>query len=114
MFVYRKGLSKVIPLCFAVVFCLCLAGCNDEAEEHSNRGISLWKKDKYEEAIAEFNKAIEINPKHAKSYYYRSNAYYDDGQYNRAWSDVHKAEELGYKVAPRFLKILREVSGRER
>lgn len=64
------------------------------------------------EAIAEFDKAIELNPQYAKAYYLRANAYYDDGRYGKAWDDVHKAQELGYRVAPRFLDILREVSGR--
>ena len=114
MLVCRKGLNELLPFWLAVVICLCLVGCNDEVTQHSNRGIALWKKDKYDEAVAEFNKAIELDPKHAKSYYYRANVYYDCGQYGRAWDDVHVAEELGYKVAPRFLKVLREVSGRER
>jgi tetratricopeptide (TPR) repeat protein len=109
-----KGLNEVLPLWVMVIVCLCLAGCHDEATQHSNRGIALWKQDKYDEAIAEFNKAIEIDPKHAKSYYYRANVYYDCGQYSRAWKDVHEAEDQGYKIDPRFLKILREVSGRQR
>lgn len=114
MFVRKKWLNEALPLWLAGIVCLFLVGCNDEATQHSNRGIAFWRKGKYEEAIAEFDKAIELDPKHAKAYYYRANVYYDDGRYSNAWNDVHKAEELGYKVAPRFLKILRKVSGRER
>lgn len=91
---------------------LFIIGCRDEATKHSNSGIALWKEGECGEAIAEFDKAIELNPQYAKAYYFRANAYYDDGRYGKAWDDVHKAEELGYRVAPRFLKILREVSGR--
>ena len=98
----------------SVVVCLFLVGCLDEAGEHSNSGIGLWKKGEYDAAIAEFDKAIELNPKYGKAYYYRANVYYDDHQYSRAWDDVHAAQELGYRIAPRFLKILREASGRER
>lgn len=96
------------------VICLFLIGCNDEAAEHSDRGIVLWKKGAYGAAIAEFDKAIELDPKSGKAYFYRANVYYDDRRYSKAWDDVHAAQELGYRIAPRLLEILREVSGRER
>lgn len=96
------------------VVCLFLVGCNDEAAERCDRGIVLWKKGAYDAAIAEFDKAIELDPKSGKSHFYRANAYYDDHRYSKAWDDVHAAQDLGYRVAPRFLEILREVSGRKR
>ncbi len=56
-----------------------------------------------------------MNPKNAKAYYYRANAFYDSGQYNsRAWADVHAAEALGYRITPSFVRVLSGVSGRER
>jgi tetratricopeptide (TPR) repeat protein len=112
--VYNAQTSVRMLLLSGMVICLLLAGCSDEAAKHCNRAIALWKKGEYDEAITEFDKAIELNPNYGKAYCYRANAYYDDGRYGRAWDDVHTAQELGYEVAPRFLKTLREVSGRER
>ena len=101
-------------LCAGAIICLFIIGCNDEAGEHSDRGMALWKKGEYDAAIAEFDKAIELDPKSGKAYFYRANAYYDDHRYSKAWNDVHAAEELGYRIAPRFMEVLREASGRER
>lgn len=112
----RKKERKVSAalLRWSVVVCLFFIGCKDEAAEHNNRGIALWKKGDYSSAKAEFDKAIELNPKSGKAYFYRANVYYDEGRYGKAWDDVHAAQDLGYRVAPRFLEILREVSGKDR
>ena len=114
MLVWKAEISRRVLLWSGVVVCLLFAGCLDEAAEQTDRGMALWKKGEYDAAIAEFDKAIELNPQYGKAYYYRANAYYDDHQYSRAWDDVHAAQELGYRIAPRFLEILREASGRER
>ncbi|MHC4595597.1 MAG: tetratricopeptide repeat protein [Planctomycetota bacterium] len=47
-------------------------------------------KGEYEHAIAEFTKALEINPSLAEAYNNRGFAYYRKGEYDRAWEDVHK------------------------
>lgn len=112
--VRNTRMSYNVLFCSGLILCLFLVGCLDEAAEHSDRGMALWKKGEYDKAIAEFDKALEMDPKNGKAYYYRANAYYDEGRYGKAWDDVHAAQELGYRIAPRFLKILREVSGRER
>ena len=55
-----------------------------------------------------------MNARYAKAYYNRAIACYYKGEYDKAWDDVHKAQNLGYQVHPGFLKLLREASGRER
>jgi lipoprotein NlpI len=64
-------------------------------------------------ALSDFNKAIEIFPGYAWAYLNRGIAYYHMEEYDEAWEDVHKAQNLGYQVPPEFLKALREASGRE-
>lgn len=61
-----------------------------------------------------FGQVIEIDPKYAMAYYNRAILYFGKQEYDKAWEDVHKAESLGSQVSPKFLKALREVSGRER
>ena len=65
-------------------------------------------------AIADFNKAIEINPKHADAHINRGTVYFYIKKYDNAWRDVNMAQALGYKISPVFLKMLREASGRDK
>jgi tetratricopeptide (TPR) repeat protein len=61
--------------------------------------------------------AIKINPKYAKAYRSRAAAYCMTGEYEKAWEDVHKAQNLGQPVPPEFirsLRILSEASGRDK
>ena len=68
----------------------------------------------YDQAISDYSKALEINPKDTAAYNNRGMAYYRKGEYDKAWEDVHKAQSLGFQVRPGFLKNLREASGREK
>ncbi len=61
---------------------------------HTSRGTAYLKKGQYNEAIREYNKALEINPNGTVAYYNRSIAYTRTGQYDKAVSDCNKALEL--------------------
>lgn len=86
---------------------------NDD-ETYYNRGVAYDSKGEYDRAIADYSKAIELNPKYAEAYYNRGVDYYDKKEYDRAWEDVYKAQGLGFKVHPEFLNALRKASGRQR
>jgi hypothetical protein len=45
---------------------------------------------------------------------FRAIAYFYKHEYDKAWDDVSKAQDLGSQIDPEFLKDLREASGRER
>ena len=83
------------------------------AGAYSLRGVAYGKKGEYDQAISDFNKAIELNPKEAIAYNNRGAVYFHIKEYNNAWSDVNKAQALGVQIHPKFLKMLREVSGRK-
>jgi tetratricopeptide (TPR) repeat protein len=68
---------------------------------------------KQEQAISDFNKALEINPRDAMAYVIRGTAYYFQKEYEKSWKDVEKAEYLGYRIDPEFLDDLRKASGRK-
>lgn len=80
----------------------------DKSIDYYNRGSIHLKKNEYDQAILDYTKAIEINPRLGAAYYNRALAYYDKREYDKAWQDVHKTESLGYVVYPRLLKDLRE------
>ena len=71
---------------------------------YNNRGIAyIWKK-QYDLAIADFNKAIELDPKNGKAYNNRAIVYSYQGETDKARQDLHKAQSLGIAVNPDFLK----------
>jgi len=67
---------------------------------YNNRGNSYLSMGKYDQAISDFNKAMEIKPRDALAYYLRGKAYYFKKEYDKSWGDINKAQELGLKVPP--------------
>ncbi len=63
-------------------------------EEYIERGLVLVDGGRYEEAIQEFNKAIEIDPNNPEIYFYRGNTYADKGDSDKAIDDFTKAIQL--------------------
>ncbi len=66
---------------------------------YNNRGISYVSKGRYTPAIADFDRAIEINPRYAKAYTNRGNVYWHRGQYDQAVSDYNKALSINPRDA---------------
>jgi Tfp pilus assembly protein PilF len=71
-------------------------------------------KGQFDQAIADLNKALELDPKYDLAYYGRARAFYGKKEYGLAWEDVRKAQSLGIKIDPKFLDDLRRASGREK
>lgn len=59
-----------------------------------SRGNTFLQEGQYDAAIAEFNKALEINPKSALAYYHRGLAYSNKGLHNAAVADFTDAIAL--------------------
>jgi len=93
--------------------CVFLAGCSTRAPKPVDRE-PVFQADRYDRAISEFNKVLEKNPRDARAYYERGLVYYNKGEYDKAWQDVHKAQSLGYHVPPEFIRLLSEVSQKNR
>lgn len=82
-----------------------------EAKSCLDRGIGYGKQGQHDLAIAEFTKAIEIDPTPSIGYYNRALAYFFKKEYDKSWKDVEKAQSLGYQIPPKFLEDLRKQSG---
>jgi len=64
------------------------------------RGFIYLLLEKYKEAIAEFNKALEINPESSSYFFsFRGDAHFELGNYQEAINDYTKAIELKPKYA---------------
>jgi len=83
-------------------------------EAYYGRGFAYGHKGDYDKAIDDFTKVIILSPGFADAYNNRAVAYCSKKEYDKAWVDIHKAEELGYKVNPDFLIDLKKASGREK
>ena len=66
---------------------------------HLYKGVTYVHKRQYDEAISDYTKAIEINPRFAMAYRTRGTAYFRKRQYDEAISDYTKAIEIN----PRYV-----------
>ena len=100
-----------------VVLCAFLAGCGRAILPDPSVPVDrepAVQADRYDQAISHFNRVLEQNPRDARAYYERGLVYYNKGEYDKAWQDVHKAQSLGYQVPPEFLSLLSEASRNSR
>jgi Tfp pilus assembly protein PilF len=78
-----------------------------------SRGLQYEASDKYDRAIADFTKAIELNPQDPMAYDHRGDAYYRVHDYTRAIADFTKVIEInpGYANVYFNLGISYKASG---
>ena len=74
-------------------------GSLSEAEQRHNAGLELFEQGHLEEAIAEYDEAIRLEPRTFIVYYYRGIAYHALGQLERAIEDLNEAIRLDPKYA---------------
>ena len=72
------------------------------AVDYNNRGIAYSDKGLYDQAIADYTKALELNPKDADAYYNRGLAFRKQGLYDQAIADYTKTLELNPKDAEAY------------
>jgi tetratricopeptide (TPR) repeat protein len=73
-----------------------------EKEGIKIRGLAYEEKGQCDEAISNYTKALEINPRDAEAYYNRGIAYDNKGQYDQAISDYTKALEINPRDAEAY------------
>jgi tetratricopeptide (TPR) repeat protein len=79
-----------------------------------DRGTVHVATKQYDKAIADLSVAVAKAPRFGDAYGNRAVAYYGKGDHERAWQDVHKAQQLGHEMPASFLDKLRRASGRSR
>ena len=90
-------LKYLFILLFLAVFST-VSFAQNSAVDHFNRGIEQRNDGEYEKAIAEFTKAIQLDPKMADSYYERGSALLTlETDLDAALRDFSKAIELNKK-----------------
>ena len=69
------------------------------ASTYYNRGVAYKNEGRYDRAIADYTKAIKLDPKHAYAYHNRGIAYGDKGDYDHAIADYTQAIKLNPNYA---------------
>ena len=105
-------ISKYLPIA-AIIFAIAILEgeakeTGDSSSNHNNKGVELAQERKYEDAVKEFNLAIQANPKNAKAYINRGSIFRamhaQDQQYDDAIKDFTKAIEIAPKDPQGYLE----------
>ena len=78
---------------FLLVLCVTV-GCGNKADYHNKEGLYLYSKRKYDEAIAEFKKALELNQKHYDAHFNLGVVYYAKNMPDESIAELKKAIEV--------------------
>jgi len=84
----------------------------EDPSAYINRGTLYAQQGSFVPALADYDKALDLNPSFKEVYFNRAVVYYQLKQYNKAWKEVHNAQESGALVNPGFINELKKVSGR--
>jgi tetratricopeptide (TPR) repeat protein len=90
---YKSKINKMKKLLILFI-ALNFSGYSQTAIQYYNNGIDKYDLKDYVGAIADFNKAIEINPNDTLAYYSRGASKYNLQDYRGAVTDLNKAIEL--------------------
>ncbi len=75
---------------------------NAMANAHASAGLHHYNNHEYGAAIAELNRAIELEPRHAHYYRLRGDAYKAQGRVHRAFADYVRARQLRRRERPGY------------
>lgn len=92
--VIRFNAQKIILIIFIFSLFSLHNSLAQTAEDYVNQGLEKSKKGDTKGAILDFNKAIGLDPKQAKIYYYRGEVKFDNQDYQEAIVDFSKTIEL--------------------
>ena len=72
---------------------------SNDSDAYFNRGIAYYRQGKYELALIDFTKVIEISPQDAGAYSNRAYCYCKLGRTELAKADEEKAINFGVKIS---------------
>ncbi len=89
------------------------AGPEHPAVVHLSRGIAFAGTQAYDEAIADIDQALALEPKMIAAYLHRGRAYHGKGAHDRALADLNRAIELSTEYGEAHLQrgLVHEAQG---
>ena len=104
MMMKKRGAMRITVLCGALVSVLFLSvSCVNYVYDMGRQGDDALVAGNLSEALADYTKAINLNPKDVQAYLGRGYVYQRMGQYDKALVDYNKAVELAPKDAGVYL-----------
>ncbi|KKL71137.1 hypothetical protein LCGC14_2097910, partial [marine sediment metagenome] len=94
-------MSKVQLLVFSSLITACTSG--DSAENHFNQGVANYEAGNLEQALADYTKALELDPDFVLAYHNRGLAYANLGDLEQAIADYTKALELDQTLVRAYI-----------
>ncbi len=73
-------------------------------DQYFNQGITLFNKEKYQQAIDKFTRALTLNPNHIQVYGWRRDAYIQLGQYQQAIEDCTQIIRIDPHDIPAYVR----------
>ena len=108
-----KSFSIILSVVLSLLFSYASAQQNQSegkgAEFYVNQGVPRRDKSLYDQPLSDYKNALDINPGFAEAYYNRGRVYYLKGDYDKSSEEIKKAQDLGYKIPPKFLVELRGI-----
>ncbi len=87
----RPSIAIIFIGPFTLLF---LGGCNLGVQQHNCAGRQAYEMGQYSNAISEFQRSLQINPRNADSYYNLAASYYAVGKQNKNQQYLQQAESL--------------------
>jgi tetratricopeptide (TPR) repeat protein len=95
-------LSVWALIIFIVAGCAKIHPPSLDSEAYNNRGVVYYNKGQYDKAIADFNRALKIEPRHFWAYHNRGRTYISKYRLDKAIADFSKALELNPRDASTY------------
>ena len=100
---YRRTTAIVVALSVLALASPLITGCTKPLADNSfNSGVDKYEQGDYQGAIADYNKAIEINLKDAITHTNRGNVKDDLEDYQGAIADYTKVIDMNPQFAPAY------------
>lgn len=87
----NSGGFKMKKLIISLLLISVTVYCEETAEDYFNRGLDFANKGKYDEAIANLKKALELSPKYAELHFNLGIVYANKKEYDNAIKELEDA-----------------------
>ena len=74
----------------------------DYAEAYLSRGLDYHSEGRFDRAIQDYSKAIELNPDYAEAYASRGEAWLHKSEWENAKADLIAARNMGFNIVGSF------------
>ncbi|MGC2110011.1 MAG: tetratricopeptide repeat protein, partial [Candidatus Korobacteraceae bacterium] len=90
----NRYLVSIVTAVLAIAFAGCSRNPDVAKRKYLESGMKYMDQEKYDSAIIQFKKALQIDPKYAEGHYQLANAYLKEGRNSDAFKEMTEVVEL--------------------